>query len=249
MPYFLTQNILNINEESEILGKETRHIQQVRRIKVRDVIIIQDAAHYRYECQVVQAKNSYMKIIPQKEIIPPSEPHFKIHLYIPYLKEKPLAWLIAKTVELGAMSVTLFQSEYSKTLPKGATAESKLQRWEQIAWEACKQSNRWKPTAIKLGTQFRTLVKELQEKNNNIIIFHADDVRTLEKMSQFNVSQGIREISVFVGPEGGFSEVDLYDIQQPLCFLGQRLLKAETAAITAINILQYMCGDMNWRQL
>ena len=57
----------------------------------------------------------------------------------------------------------------------------------------------------------------------------------------------LKEVEILVGPEGGFSKDELSEAKllgASSLSLGSRILRAETAPVVALSLLQYLHGDI-----
>ncbi len=165
------------------------------------------------------------------------------------IKPQNFELVLQKCTELGVTSFRPIVADFSQQDPK--TVERKRERWEKIILEACKQSERidipilLEPISLAEFLQNETTTKvalilqrqfpEMQNIESSELTAEFIDVnefRDLEAM----------EISLIVGPEGGFSprehELLLHSNTKLLEFAGGRILKAETAAIAATALFQ-----------
>jgi 16S rRNA (uracil1498-N3)-methyltransferase len=149
-------------------------------------------------------------------------------------------WMIQKTTELGVRKIFLFNAERSQSPIKSSQLEKKLARWRGIAISACEQSGRAVLPEIQfcagLGRATATSTTELKL----LLDFDGDSlVSTLPTTCS--------AVSILLGPEGGLNPSEI-EIAKSAGFapvnLGQRVLRAETAAIVALAIIQSSLGDM-----
>jgi 16S rRNA (uracil1498-N3)-methyltransferase len=233
MTYFLYSGEIEIDVEFTLQGTEARHILLARRIKEGEEIVVQDGTPRRYLTKVIQRKRNSILLLPISRLTPPPEPDFRIHLYQSIVKEKAIDHIIQKATELGVASLNLFQSDFS---PNGDySSEKKLERWNRIAWSACKQSGRIKPPAVRL------IPKETEleiEEGETIFLSLTDQSLPLSRLELTG-----EMINVIIGPEGGWSEREITTNRYPTFHLGPRTLRADTASLAVISILQYRFGD------
>lgn len=149
-------------------------------------------------------------------------------------------WMIQKTTELGVSRIALFNAERTQSPLKPAQLQKKLLHWRGVAVSACEQSG-------------RALLPEL--------LFHANlaqaisacdsDCRVLldfDGVALPSVLQGPRpSLAILLGPEGGLTAAESEGAQQAgfaTAGLGPRVLRTETAAISALAIAQSLAGDL-----
>ncbi len=151
--------------------------------------------------------------------------------------EKP-DLVIQKATELGASRLLPWQAERSVVRLEGERASGRVRRWRRIAAEAARQCGRADVPEVAATA---TLAEVLRAPPPTFarVLFHAGG----EPLAPVR-PEGILAI---VGPEGGLApgEVDACVAAGcRLTALGPRVLRAETAAIAAATLLQYLCGDL-----
>jgi 16S rRNA (uracil1498-N3)-methyltransferase len=152
-------------------------------------------------------------------------------------------WMIQKTTELGVKRISIFNARHSQIPLKPKQTDKRLAHWQAVAIKACEQSGRHRPPQISF---YRGLTELLDESVNR-------DVRFLlafegEGLQNFSVKRNTTQlISLLVGPEGGLAESEIKlarDSGFDSVRLGPRVLRTETAATTALAIVQSMWGDI-----
>lgn len=163
-----------------------------------------------------------------------------IHLGLAISKGESMDYAIQKSVELGVNEVTPLFSEFCEVKFKESKREKhKLHHWQKVAVSACEQSGAHAPPHIYPATKFESFIQRKSSRMKLIL-----DLRARKKISDINQGD---EIEMLVGPEGGFSDREISFAKKqgykPV-HLGPRVLRAETAPIAAIAILQSKYG--NW---
>ncbi len=242
MSYFLSTTKLLLNKESVLTGDEVAHILYSRRSKNGDAINIQDVTGNRYTCEIIEAKKSSIIIKPVKKIIPPIESALDLHLFQAYISEQALDMVIQKTTELGLSKLVIFQGKNSPQVLKPEQLSKKLERWQKISWEAAKQSDRLKALEIKFVS---SLEKALTSFSGKLAVAHNEGKSTVSLAKlKFNPTSSA---GVIIGPEGGLSKEELKICilnKAAIIGLGPRTLRAETAAIATVSVLQACFGDL-----
>lgn len=239
MSYFLSNKNLKDGENCEITGPEAAHILLARRVKIGEKIKLQGPDQKRFLAEVVSfsKKSLFVKVL--EELALPKEPVLHITLFQALIAENALDNILQKSTELGVAKVVLFNA---KNTPAHLSdkVEKKLERWQKIALEAAKQSDRAKPAGIVFTSKLNEELKQL------------DKVFLLEKNSEKAFRNYSKEkfenLGLLVGPEGGFTDEEVKNfegLKNVLSVkLGPRILRADTAATTAVSIVQSMYGDI-----
>ena len=154
---------------------------------------------------------------------------------------------IQKAVEVGVSTIYPLQCERAVVQLKGEKAQKKVNRWQVIAREACKQCRRNIIPEVKPVISFYDLLRVINT-TPAIMLYENEQKLRLKKVLDTNrdniISQGLYLI---VGPEGGFSPREVETAQESGCLtagLGPRILRTETAGIVASSLVLYEFNDL-----
>lgn len=240
MPHFFINSKEVNNRKISISDKENyQHIAKSLRIKKGERLLLIDENQIQYETVVEDVTN--------KEVLVNVENSYKSNRNLNcglYLAESPLrsdaqSIIIEKATELGAEGVYPVITD-NCALNK-SVVEKKIPKWQRIMYEASKQCERAVvPTCFDIAS-----LEELcsSDKFDKIIAFCERRTQlTLRQYMDYNPLKENEKILVIIGPEGGFSEREFKffeDNKIPMLTLGDLILKAETAVITALGIIIY----------
>lgn len=223
---------------------EMRHISRVLRLGVGDGVVLFDGEGKEYQAVITgMTPDRISFLIEGEKSAALRESSLRILLAVALLKSPRFDWLLQKTTELGVAEIIPFRS--SRVIPRleKKGAEEKHRRWQKIAAEASKQCGRASiPKVHPLRTFEEVLSLEIPAAAK---IFFWEE----EKAGSLKDSLAVSTTSVFalVGPEGGFAEEEaklaLGAGFRPVR-MGPRILRAETAAVVATGLMQYIGGDL-----
>jgi 16S rRNA (uracil1498-N3)-methyltransferase len=120
----------------------------------------------------------------------------------------------------------------------------KLPRWKKIAEEASRQSGRSRIPEISGHSSFQQVFDSGLVSGEGIIFWEREVQKLAKVIRNFRKED---RIILFIGPEGGFSEKEVLFASHKgfiTASLGSRILRAETASIAAVSIVQYALGDL-----
>lgn len=229
-----------------ITGSEARHLVSVLRLDVGACVQLFDGTGATYQAEILSiAKGRVeLRVSTRDE---PTALKAKLFLGQALLKGKKMDVVIQKTTELGIAGLYPFSSEYVNVPDiTGSRAERRLERWRKISREACKQCNRPQPPECYPVVFFDTFLEEVSRADiaRKLIFWEEEKAQGLQDVIKESVSCSTM---ILIGPEGGFSTVEVEKARavgfQPVT-LGKRILRAETAAIAAVSILQYLLGNL-----
>lgn len=245
MSYFLYNGEINPNQVIRLKDQEAQHLLKSRRIRIGEIIELQDSLHHRFLARIDTMSPRELTTTVLEKIQTPDESPLRINLYQALIKEKPMDFVLQKATELGASTINIFQSQRSQRLKKGT--EKQLLRWQKICLEACKQSGRTIPPPVRFFERLSDpgLIRALAKTDHPIIRFE----QFAEGETIYDLPEQTAEISILIGPEGGWHGNEICISATRSMNLGPRTLRAETAAIAAISILQYHFGDMSEKKI
>ena len=243
----------DVNKDSLILtGDDAKHMLQVLRFKPGDVFLAFDTTGLEYEAEVVSTGKSSVtgKII--KVWQPGTEPEKDVFLFQGIPKADKMDWIIQKSVELGVREIIPMVTQYSVIRLHDRGLDGKLERWNRIAREACKQSGRVRVPEVKTPMSYPDAVKlwsdRVKEETDALTVYcYENEGKKCLKdlLICYNISN-IRTSGIFIGPEGGFSVEEVQLAQEhrfnPVS-LGKRILRTETAAIAVLSVIMYETGE------
>jgi 16S rRNA (uracil1498-N3)-methyltransferase len=234
-------------------GEETRHARDVLRLQSGDEIFVFDGAGREFHCiiQTINRDSTELMVIAEVASTRP-ESSLNLTLAIALLKGEKFDLVIQKATELGVKRIVPVDTERADVrLRDNEGAHKRVARWRRIALEAAKQTGRAHvpeivaPLTSKLLLTSEAAGKEIST-NVTRLMFSERDGRSLSEATNSFAGQPT-EIVALVGPEGGwtYEEIELArEGSWEIVTLGGRTLRAETAAIVAVTLLQHRFGDL-----
>ncbi|HEW81009.1 MAG TPA: 16S rRNA (uracil(1498)-N(3))-methyltransferase [Nitrospirae bacterium] len=223
-----------------ITGDQARHLTLVLRVKPSDMISVMAGNGYEYKCRIVSVHKKEIRAEVISKAAYSAESPISITIAQGISKGERMDIAIQKSTELGAVRVVPVITE--RTQIKQA---NKTERWRRIALSAAQQSGRDKTPDIVGPTKLEEFLDSIAPGSDGIIFFEEKRERNLkEVLAGF---KKIKEITILIGPEGGFTKEEVAAATEKgfvVASLGPRILRTETAPITALSIIQYELGDM-----
>ncbi len=245
MRRFFWQDKAGIGQTGIIVGTDARHIRTVLRMKPGDALVVFDGVGNDYEAEIKTVSPDEVGVSPVKRIHTTMESPVKITIAQAMLKGKKMDVLARQITELGITRWVPFFSERSIPVPARAKVPARLERWRTIIIESMKQCQRSWLTELGDIVSFDEAL-EMGRTDDVKLIFWEEETRTLPDILG-PVPDSCERVFVIIGPEGGFSKVEIekaVSLGYQSVSLGQRILKAETAALSVCTLMQYIYGDM-----
>ncbi len=229
-----------------ISGSEARHISKVLRMRPGDRFILMDGKGARFRAVIEAVSSRDVSARLEMRMPDPSPSPVTIIVCQAVLKSRSMDYLVQKTSELGVERICLFFSE--RTVPRfdPERLSKKMRHWEEIAISAAKQCGRAVPVKIDMPGSFGALLKKYRGMDAMKVILWEEERSGSLKMFLRSSPRLPGTFVGIVGPEGGFSREEIRsatDAGFVSACLGERILRAETAAITLAAIVQYELGD------
>lgn len=231
----------------EIDAVQARHLEKVLRLKAGDRVLIFDGQGHEYQVKLLGKDNDLWRGEIEARIADAGEPGLRLTLVQGIPKGDKMDTIIQKAVEIGVRRIIPMCSEHSVVRLTEDKAAKKVQRWQMIAREACKQCHRNIIPEIGDVVDFAALLPDLADNPVIMLYEHEEQLRLGRLLKEQDHSFKEREIFMLVGPEGGFStqEVELAKRQNAyITGLGPGILRTETAGLVAASIVLYEYGEI-----
>jgi 16S rRNA (uracil1498-N3)-methyltransferase len=168
-------------------------------------------------------------------------PGAEIALLFALSKGEKVDLVVQKATELGAARIAPFAAERSVVRLDGAKGEDRARRWRKIAEEAARQCGRADVPEVSAPAPLAMALGALAP-GTAALVFQPGGVPL------GTLAPPPAGVAAVVGPEGGLSDAELQACERAgaaRASLGPRVLRAETAAIVAVALLQARFGDLS----
>ncbi len=223
-------------------------LARVLRMRPGDHVIVLDNSGWEREVVLEQvARRAATGRVVGKRLAE-GEPRVKITLYQAMLKGAKFELVLQKGTELGVVSFVPVITSRTVVGSLGNVGANRLKRWRRIITEAAEQSRRGRLPTLQDALMFEHAISQAYRRGGRLIIPYEGETRQSLREALAPNADGEHpfSISLFIGPEGGFSEDEIALAQQAGAFavtLGPRILRAETAAIAATTAILYELGE------
>lgn len=195
-----------------------------------------DGCEHEAQLIAITRKGATVRLLGCRE--PAVESSLETTLVQAVIKGERMDYALQKAVELGVTQIRPLLSERIATRLRQDHLEKKLRHWARVIVSACEQSGR---------TRIPTLLPPLNTVGAVSALDGQGILLSPSARSRLGGVDGGQRITVFVGPEGGFSDTELglaRDHGITIAGLGTRVLRAETAPVVALTLIQSLWGDM-----
>jgi 16S rRNA (uracil1498-N3)-methyltransferase len=241
--FFVTADSRTANDVT-LTGGIAHQIAHVLRLRPQEEIVLiptdgQDAVEWRVRLDTVEARFVSGTVVAERAGLP--EPRCAMTLCAAVLKGERFDWLVQKATELGVAAIQPVVT--AQTIRRVGPEDTKaLERWRRIATEAAEQSGRCRVPTIGVPVSLGDIASIAPAP---LLVAH-EAIRTETLIRA--VPPNARALSVIIGPEGGLSEGEVEHLMERnsaiAVSLGPRILRAETAAITAVTLALAATANM-----
>ena len=225
-----------------ITDSDFNHIRNVLRMKKGDEILVSFEGKSRL-CELEDFEDESVSALIIDDDYQDTELPVKIHLFQGLPKADKMELIIQKCTELGVSEIT--PTEMSRCVVKleEKKKKSKTERWQSIAESAAKQSKRSIIPTVNTPLSFKELLKKVSDFDLFLVPYENEEGMKATKKALEEIKVGSK-IGILIGPEGGFDEKEIeqaINTDAKVISLGKRILRTETAAITALSMCMLYC--------
>ncbi|MDP3378168.1 MAG: 16S rRNA (uracil(1498)-N(3))-methyltransferase [Brevundimonas sp.] len=216
--------------------EQSRYLTQVMRLKAGDDLRVFNGRDGEWRCSVAEVlkRGCLLKAEEQvrDQILPPD-----VELILAVVKKSPLEFAVEKATELGVRRIRLVRT--ARTQPQTI----RLDRLDTIAVESAEQTGRMDVPEIVASEPLDALLDGWDPERRLMFCDETGGPPALTALPE----AGGAAWGILIGPEGGFSPEER-DRLRALPYatavsLGPRVLRADTAAVTALTLWQATLGD------
>lgn len=221
------------------------HLRDSLRLELGEQILVCDGQGTRYLMELTRVTKQELtgRILSTSQEPVRTAPRLRLAQAL--LKGEKMDWVIQKATELGVSEIIPLQSRHTIVQLRPERLDAQLARWQRIALEAAQQSEQWHMPVI---AQPQTLTACLASHPAPALSLILTERREGQSLHNVRLPEGGNEsVLVLIGPEGGWSKEEVTQAEQAGCTLmtlGPHILRAETAAIVAVGILQSRVGAL-----
>lgn len=243
--FFVGKNNINLENKTCIIdGEDVKHISKVLRCRIGEELEICDNDNNEYICEITNIDKSQVELNIVEVVDIKRESDLKIKVYQGLPKGPKMEMILQKLTEVGVDEIILVQTKRTVVKVDDKKEDKKIERWERIIYEAAKQSKRGKIPKLRGVLSFKEALADMKENDFNIAPYENERTKSIKQAIK---GVDIKNIGIFVGPEGGFEDTEIKAIEEiggQSVSLGPRILRTETASLVASSIVLYELSDL-----
>lgn len=219
-----------------IEAEELNHLKNVLRLKEGDEVIVLNGNGNEYLGKIFEIDKNKAQIAIKSQKTCENNPRNSISLFISAIKREKLELVVQKAVECGVKKLYIFESKFSAMKLSG----ERLSRYEKIMFSSLKQCERADAVKIEI-LSFKEMISLFAKCKTKLFANEREG-----ESFDFSTLKNAKDIGILVGCEGGFSADEKKEIlkcKPENISLGNRILRAETAAILLSGIASLFSGN------
>ena len=225
------------NSHYIIDGADYNHIKNVLRMEIGDTCLVSCGGKSDL-CRIDGFFDDAVSLEILEVDYTDTELPVKIYLFQGLPKGDKMEYIIQKCVELGVFAIVPAQMKHCIVKLDDKKAKSKQTRWQNISESAAKQSKRNIIPEVMNVCSFDKAVDFAKTLDLVLVPYENKEgmTATVEALSEL---RNVKSVGIFIGPEGGFEKQEIektLKADAKIISLGKRILRTETAAITAVGM-------------
>jgi len=239
IPRIYTPQDLNEHSQVGLDDKAANHVGRVLRMQAgRELILFNGEGPYHFNAVIEHSDKKRVTVSIIDKVTSQNESPLAIHIGQALSKGDKMEFVIQKAVELGVSEITPLWTEHCDVKLNTERMEKKLSQWQGIIISACEQCGRDILPKLNPVIKFNDWVSKIE----------ADEKWVLDPRgnAEQSIPESLSSAVIAIGPEGGLSQDEIQlacDNGFTAKLIGPRVLRTETAALTAVTLLQSQRGD------
>jgi 16S rRNA (uracil1498-N3)-methyltransferase len=226
----------SVDNAIEIAGPDAKHIRDVLRLKLGDIIEVVDPEGNLADIELTDVASNVsgrvVKTYENAETLP------KVYLFQALPKAAKMDDIVRQVTEIGVTGIVPILTERVIVKIEPDKAPKKRERWQKIAAEASKQSHR---ISIPFVSEILSWDKALDElaHYDQVVVFWEEEQARLPYEA---LNPTVGSVALVIGPEGGLADSEIADLKRigaDVVTLGKTILRVETAAPVATALVFY----------
>lgn len=240
--FFVTQNQI-LQSPVVIQGDDYKHIHSVLRLKKGEEVLLCAEDEKEYLCSIeVYDEECQQVLLHIVDIFGNNrELPSKMVLFQGLPKGDKMELVIQKAVELGVSEIVPVAMKRCVVKLDEKKAAKKIERYQNVALSAAKQSKRGKIPDVTPVMSFHEACEYCKSLETVLIPYELANGMEQSKRCVRDAAK-TSSIGIFIGPEGGFAPEEIEQLKElggQIITLGHRILRTETAGMVVLSLLMF----------
>lgn len=224
----------------EIDGEQAHYLSRVLRMKPGGELSVFDGSGDEFAAVIVEIRKSSVVLRAGELLQNDVESRLVVRLIQGISRGERMDFVVQKATELGVQEIRPVLTQYSVVKLDPERAGRRVQHWRKIARSACEQCGRNRVPLIAEPVRLFEYLSREADADCRLVLEPGATTRLRDLAAATT-------IDLLVGPEGGISDHEIDDAARVgfvSVSMGPRILRSETAALTALALVQGRWGDL-----
>lgn len=239
----VNQALFREGDPLRLSPRETFHLHQVLRLRAGDRCRIFNRGRQGAEA-LIESISEAGALVRLTKVYPLKERNLFIQAAQALPQKRKMDELVGRAEELGVEELWMLETNRTVVKMKAEARERARKRWQRIVVEAAKQSGSSVLMKVEGPLPFSAVMERIVRPGNFSFLFHPDpEGLSFSEMVEGLKKKGERSVSLFFGPEGGFTEEEVREAESrgvQRVFLGDSILRLETAFVGVLSALRLL---------
>lgn len=209
------------------------------------IVTVVDAVGVMWRGRLTELGDSGGILIPFQRSLRSMESPLQLTVFQALPEKERFELILEKLTELGVTRIVPMVSQHSTTLAARDAKQPKSHRWPEVLRRAAVQCRRATIPELSPCLDLAAVFDDAKNADLRLMLYEGEGTSSLKTSL---TSGACQQIALLVGPEGGFAAEEVATARAhgflPVS-LGPRILRTETAAISAATVIQFALGDLN----
>ena len=228
--------------EIQLNRDQARYLGRVLRLRAGDTLSVFNGSDGEFSASIRSVARESAILQLEAAVETTTESPLKVHLVQGVSRGERMDFVIQKATELGVKRISPVLTEYGVVRLDERRAQKRREHWQGVANSACEQSGRIRPPLIDAPIDLNSWFGAGAKETDTDLILQPGAPVALT-----SIAAPVTKMCLLIGPEGGFSDTEYEDAAVAgfqAVSIGPRILRTETAAPTAIAVVQSLWGDL-----
>jgi 16S rRNA (uracil1498-N3)-methyltransferase len=239
IPRIYTSKTITPHTDVTLDAQATNHVASVLRMQTGEHIFLFNGEGGYFEATLTHIVKKQVTVHIRDHRLSENESPLRIHIGQSLSRGERMDYAIQKSSEMGVTEITPLFTTRSEVKLDAERSAKRQQHWQQIAISACEQCGRNKIPIINAPITLSDFIANVAA-DVKLVLHH-------ESSSQLRDLPKPTSVALLIGPEGGLTEEEITQATQygfAATQLGPRVLRTETAPVTALSVLNTLWGDI-----
>jgi 16S rRNA (uracil1498-N3)-methyltransferase len=218
------------------------HLGKVLRARVGDAVTLFNGQGGEYEAQILTTDRRSVRVRIGAHRSVERESPLRLTLLQSIARGEKMDLIVQKATELGVSAIFALEAERSVVRLDKEAHRKRAEHWRAIAVSACEQCGRNRIPVIEVVADLPAALARAPMEDTRVLLEPGAE-QALSELAQ----RACSGMTLLIGPEGGFAADELALAREhrfTACRLGPRVLRAETAPLAALAVIQALAGDL-----